>query len=392
MKKVEKHIQLSKDLLRFLKDDLTLEEELQLKQILTEDKKLEEWWNQFRKADHIENRLKDYAQVDLNAKWNLHLAKRKSRFYKKRRTDWMTVAATVAVFVAVGWWAYQTGDSVEAGNAALSTIHPGSSKAELIVENGNHYILPELKPGVIREKGTAIAHSGKALTYAIAAASENKEKLKASMHTIVVPRGGKHQLTLSDGTKVWLNAQSKLRYPAWFDGDTRQVELSGEAYFAVAHDASKPFYVNARNTKVKVLGTEFNVKAYEDENEIAATLVKGKVHVQLNESAEHGFLRPGEQALVQGNNLSVNKVDSYYYTAWKEGVFVFKKERIQDIFRRLERWYDFDVFYSNESVKNDLFNGTIERTEEITDVLMLLERTKHIKFKIKGKTILVSEL
>ncbi len=392
MKKVEKHIQLSKDLLRFLKDDLTLEEELRLKEILEEDKKLDEWWNQFRQRDHIENRLSDYAQVDLKAKWSLHLAKRKSKFYRKHITNWMIAAATVTVILATGWWAYQSVDSVQTDRATLTSIHPGGSKAELIVENGNRYILPELKPGVIREKGTAIVHSGKALEYGITTAPENKAKLKAPTHTIVVPRGGEHQLTLADGTKVWLNAQSKLRYPAWFDGDTRQVELSGEAYFDVAHNASKPFLVNAKNIKLRVLGTEFNVKAYEDEKDVAATLVNGKVNVQLKDSRKNRSLKPGEQVLVSENNLTVNEVDPYYYTAWRDGVFVFKEEAIQDIFKRLERWYDFDVFFYNETIKNYSFTGNIERTEEITDVLMLLERTNRIKFKIKGKTILVSEL
>ncbi len=392
MKKVEEHIKLSNELLRFLKDDLTLEEESKLKQLLAEDKNLDEWWKQFNQNDYIYNRLSEYAQINLKAKWAVHLAKRKPQIQRKRISSWLMAAASLIVIVVASWWVYQTMNQAKPNITTLTSIHPGSSKAELIVENGKHYILPELEPGIIKEQGTEILHNGKALTYDINNALKPNAKLEAPMHTIIIPRGGEHQLTLADGTKVWLNAQSKLRYPAWFDGDTRQVELSGEAYFTVSHDTTKPFYVNTNSIKLKVLGTEFNIKAYADEKDIAATLIKGKVNIQLKQGTKNVSLKPGEQARTNANNLTVNKVDPYYYTAWKDGVFIFKEEKIQAIFQRLSRWYDFDVFFYNETIKNYSFTGTIKRTEEIMDVLMLLERTNHIKFKIEGKTILVSEL
>ncbi|MGQ1785436.1 MULTISPECIES: FecR family protein [unclassified Saccharicrinis] len=389
MRQVNEDINLSNKLFLYLKDELSSEEKAEVEGLLEQDAKLNKWFREFRKQDNIDQRVREHQQVDVNQKWAEHQKRKDSKRNKKLFLTWMSSAASVIVILGVSWFVFQQVQNNKPQQQTVATITPGSTKAELIVEGGNRYVLPELQPGIIDEEGTAIEHNGEALSYQT---KPTEAQRMAPVHTIVVPRGGEHQLVLADGTKVWLNAQSTLKFPAWFNGDTREVELTGEAYFDVHHNPDRPFIINTEKVDLEVLGTEFNIKAYEDEHDVATTLVDGKVIVKVLDGAQQQvMLKPGEQAVVSESKIRVAEVDTKHYTAWKDGLFIFKNESLEHMFQRMSRWYDFDIFFYNQGIKEYPFTGSIKRTSEIESILTLLEHTKRVKFEINNNTILVKE-
>src|SRR5690606_18203557 len=185
------------------------------------------------------------------------------------------------------------------------------------------------------------------------------------------PKGGTYQIVLPDGTKVWLNAASTLKYPSRFDGGERVIELSGEAYFAVAKDVKKPFKVVSNGQEIQVLGTEFNISAYVDEAEMKTTLVAGAVQIFNRQSSIVNRLEPGEQSIIRGAFTDIQKVETERYTAWKNGYFYFKQTPFAEIMRQLARWYDIDVIYKG-SIPKETFSGVMDRNLTLNDVLKLL--------------------
>ena len=209
-------------------------------------------------------------------------------------------------------------------------------------------------------------------------------------HTIQVPRGGEYILILDDGTRVWMNSESELRYPVSFHGSERRVYLKGEAYFEVKHDEEHPFVVETRKLSTRVLGTEFNVQSYENED-INVTLVQGSVAVAKNTGdAGEVVLEPGENALLDGDSLRVEAVDVLKYISWKEGFFYYNNVRLEDILDELGRWFDFTVFYANEEVKDYRFKFWANRKDSVEQVLARLNETGKLKIEVKGKTVVVS--
>lgn len=204
---------------------------------------------------------------------------------------------------------------------------------------------------------------------------------------IVVPRGGEYQLILPDGTKVWLNSDSKLEFPNTFVGDERRVKLAGEAYFEVAKNKAKPFRVEVDRVEVVVLGTSFNIHAYDEA--VKTTLVEGAV--KLNVAGKAYSLSPGFEANVDQGGVKIVKSDVYEQIAWKDGRFVFREKRLEEVMSILSRWYDFEIFYQNAAVKDLHFTGNIPRHATINEVLKFLERTHLVHFSVVGRTVIVSE-
>ena len=209
-------------------------------------------------------------------------------------------------------------------------------------------------------------------------------------NTISTPRGGQYQLVLADGSKVWLNAASTLRFPATFSGTERKVELTGEGYFEVAKNATMPFKVGLENgVEVEVLGTHFNVMSYSDEEQVKTTLVEGKVKVLNGEN--NVMLRPNQQAKFTKSNKSLvvdKDADVNKAIAWKNGLFDFDNDAITDIMRQLARWYDVEIQYSGNIVAQ-FYTGSIRRQVNISQVLFMLEQAGGVQFKIEGKKIIV---
>ncbi len=242
----------------------------------------------------------------------------------------------------------------------MAAIEPGSQKAELILADGEVLNLDEKKEkDEIKEKdGTVISNTGSALVYNVSAKTNNQ---KTIYNSLVVPRGGEYQLQLEDGTKVWVNSETRLRYPTQFADNKRVVLLEGEAYFEVSKDKTRPFIVKTQGVDVRVLGTHFNISSYADEDAVRTTLVEGSVSVMDNKNPDENLLlSPGHQAVFskKSGDLKNKKVNVDLYASWKDGKFVFQESSLTDIMNRVSRWYDVKVFYQNREAGDLNFTGT----------------------------------
>ncbi|MBD0824943.1 FecR family protein [Aestuariibaculum marinum] len=298
------------------------------------------------------------------------------------------VAASILAFVAIYTFINNgTGSIVQEDAIVNTSIEVGTNKAVLTREDGSNITL---------EKGEQLAFdnlesNGEELVYT------NKEPASKAIayNYLTIPRGGQFFVKLSDGTQVWLNSESKLKYPvAFVDGEKRMVELLyGEAYFDVspstAHKGSK-FMVTNNNHEIEVLGTEFNVKAYSNESNITTTLVEGKVNVKYQD--EDHILLPNQQSVLDRSNniITFNEVDVFHEISWKEGIFSFNNKTLKDIMMVLSRWYDFNVEFKNKAVENELFVGTLGKDEKIENILKNLKDLGIInKYEFHEKNISV---
>ena len=267
----------------------------------------------------------------------------------------------------------------------IANIHPGNRKAFLIKHDGEKIALGD-HGNMIKESGVEIHVDTLGIFYQV----QEKEIPKEIMYnTLVVPRGGEYSLALSDGTKVWLNAGSELKYPIYFSGETREVYISGEAYFDVKKKEDQPFIVRTNLGDITVLGTEFNVQNYLDDEQVVMTLVKGKIsYKQVNH--EQVILLPGQQLVVKENGTKeINTVDTRYSPGWKNGMFFFRAQRLEEIMEQLERWYDVHVFYTNEAVKDLHFTGDLSRFKNIDTFIEMFEQSSDVKFDIQGKNLFI---
>jgi transmembrane sensor len=268
-----------------------------------------------------------------------------------------------------------------------SDIPPGSNAAILTLGNGQNINLTNAKSGLlVSQAGFKISKTNNGqITYERKKTVERAEQLT---NKISIPAGGQWQVILPDGSKVWLNSSSSLSYPITFSNQKeRVVLLTGEGYFEVAKDRFHPFVVRTSKQEVKVLGTHFNVNSYHDEPTVKTTLLEGHVSVTANQHARSIF--PGEEAVLNGTVLSIQKANTEEAVAWKNGYFRFNDESILTIMRKLARWYNIDVTYEG-NVATDGLNGRISRSKNISQVLAALEATKTVHFKIEGRRIIVS--
>jgi transmembrane sensor len=266
-------------------------------------------------------------------------------------------------------------------------ITPGKSTATLTLSNGAVLDLDKYKGGLINKTGHTIINktTDGAIVYS---AQTNNAPADLAYHTINVPKGGNYTITLQDGTQVWLNSASSLTYPVSFNGKTRSVELKGEAYFEVAQNKKSPFIVNARQSKVTVLGTHFNVMAYENRPSVNTTLLEGSV--RLSAGSQTAVLVPGEQGIADLNNARINvtKANINYAMAWKNGYFMFQNDTIEDIMEQISRWYDVEVEYRGD-MRHKTFGGVYSKNKDLEELLKGLELTGIIHFKIEGRRIIV---
>lgn len=304
----------------------------------------------------------------------------------------LSVAALFLLTVGLAFYFYTSRGVRQSATEELANkevILPGSNKALLTLANGKTIVLDnEVKGNIGEESGIQITKSADGeLVYQVKGVVNDKEPI---YNTISTPKGGQYQVLLPDGTKVWLNAASNLRFPVVFTARERKVELSGEAYFEVTKDVTRPFKVKTSTQEVEVLGTHFNVNAYVDENFTKTTLLEGKVKV--SNGREQAFLTPGQQALNLKNAvLTVKNVkDVAEVMAWKNGLFVFDNEDIHVIMNKISRWYDVDVEYQAD-MRGKSYSGNISRFKEVNEVLNTMELTETIHFKIEGKKIIVTQ-
>lgn len=305
-----------------------------------------------------------------------------------RRRIFIRIAAVAAtlLLLVIGYRMYMNTDK-DAGKSvaqkdpsSILDLPPGKDAAILTFDNGKQIILDSTTGTISKQGGATIINAKGLVTYS----STNKNEI--AWHSIATSRGNQYQLVLSDGSKVFLNSASSLRFPSSFTGSTREVELtSGEAYFDIAKDAAMPFHVKTREMTVEVTGTHFNVNAYSDEGPVAATLVEGKVSV--NRGAESVNIKPGQQAVFNNNSFLITQPDINKVIAWRTGFFDFDKMEIPAIMRQISRWYDVDVVYEGK-ITTEKFGGRISRLLPLSKVLKLLEEND-VKFNLEGKRLVV---
>lgn len=314
------------------------------------------------------------------------------------RKPWIAVAA--AALLALVPFLYNNLSIFTNHNHASSeermqyAIMPGGDRALIILDDGTEVNLEKIiGDTVIARNGFSIVKDGDGAIYY---QYDNADALvTTNMHnTVVTPKGGQYQVVLPDGTRVWLNAQSKLRYPVYFDQEKREVELEGEGYFEVAKQTINgkrlPFIVNSGAQKLEVLGTTFNIHGYGQD--VITTLVEGKVRLELENTSKEVLLQANDQAILRAGmqQYDVRKIDPIYATAWKDGNFSFRKASIKDVMESVGRWYDIDVVYET-AVENSQFTGTISRFEQIDKLLQLIELTGSVHFTIEGRRVVVKE-
>ena len=265
-------------------------------------------------------------------------------------------------------------------------VKPGGKLAVLTLSTGKQVELSE-RVASMNEQGAKISNStNNELVYKPV---EDVTSTEDVYNTITVPRGGEYKLVLADGTTVWLNSDSYIRYPVAFSGDTRWVELEGEAYFEVAKNAGKYFIVKMNDYNVRVTGTQFNVRNYSNEN-LATTLVEGGVQIERKGRVDK--LKPGQQAVLEGSEICIRTVNVEEQVAWRNGVFSFSQCRLENIMEELARWYDVDVFYMNQQVKNYHFSAWFKRSSSINEVISILEKTQKISLDLKGRILTVKDI
>ena len=361
-----------------------------------DDAKVEAW---MKDPEHV-MLLKEFATVyqkrmniDFNrdkkeefARLENTIQERKSR----RMTLRWSVAASVILLIGlfVGRMVNEWRDLDEMRMLAeTERIVPGV-KAELILSTGERVVLNQQRVSIEGVNETGIQNdSVTGLNYTTA--KVQGEELV--YNTMRIPVGGFYQLTLSDGSKVWLNSMTELRFPVAFTGEERKVYLTGEAYFEVAPDSKHPFIVvTEEGMEVKVYGTEFNMSTYQH-GVVQTVLVSGKVGIRVNATGKEVMLAPKQMAEYSEKTgmVRVEEADPYRYIAWKNGEFVFERETIEEIMERLGRWYDVKVFYENESLKQKRFTGVISRYENIEQVLRLIEGPATLRFEVKGNVVMV---
>ncbi|MFD2940121.1 FecR family protein [Flavobacterium notoginsengisoli] len=305
----------------------------------------------------------------------------------------IAVAASIAVLLGTGifYFAQPKEQQVQV-TAKPQEIAPGGNRGVLTLSNGKQIVLSEItakdtiaKEGEENEVTIKMNAKGE-ITYVI---NPNAEGAKDdnSFNTLATPTGGQYNIILADGTKVYLNAVSSIKYPTQFNGDKRIVELEGEAYFEVAKNKNKPFIVKSDNQSIEVLGTHFNVHSYNNESVVKTTLLEGSVAV--THKNQKTILKPGQQSDVSDNfsKIKVREVDTEEAVAWKNGRFKFDNADLKNVMRQLERWYGIKVEYRGD-VSDVRFNGGTFRNKNLSEVLKVLELS-NIKFKVEGKTVIV---
>lgn len=308
-----------------------------------------------------------------------------------RPMRWAAAAVVVLALGIGGYYLSSMPGSLQ-GNAMSSAaekgenILPGGNKAVLTLSDGSRISLDDMANGEIaKESGVKITKTADGrILYSV---RKGLSHVKPSYNTISTPKGGQYQIALPDGTIVWLNAASSLKYPSSFTEKDRLVTLTGEAYFEVAKDKKRPFRVKTVQQEVEVLGTHFNINAYDDEEVVKTTLIEGSVKVKLPSSNQSTVLKPGEQSSVL-NEIKVNQVDANSAIDWKQGLFWFNDESIYSIMRQFSRWYNIDVEYRG-NVSNIRFGGQVSRMKNLSQVLRIMELTKSIQFKVEGNKIIV---
>lgn len=315
---------------------------------------------------------------------------------KRTNYRWLWAAASLVAMAVLAGLLFMPAKKNNANNVIAkkdeTTILPGSNKAYLTLANGSKIVLDDAKNGQLAASAgvkVSKAANGVVVYKFDRKPGEPGHKNTPEINTITTPRGGQYQLVLEDGTKVQLNAASSIKFPEFFNGANREIELNGEAYFEVAKDKAHPFIVKANGTQVQVLGTHFNINAYSDNPDITTTLLEGSVKMSKGMAAV--MLLPGQQGTVsqKGSAIKVSQADVEANMAWINGFFIFHDQSIVNVMKQVSRWYDVDIEYQDAEVQENEFGGTISKYKDIKELLDNIKLTGSIHYKIEGRRVII---
>ncbi|MEQ2977384.1 MULTISPECIES: FecR family protein [Butyricimonas] len=377
-------------------DDIEFANRLLTRREELNDEEVTAW---LKEKDHVElldeiaairQKLSGQSYGENDEEEFLHLEKNIYEQKSRRMTLRWSIAASIILLVGlfVGRTINGVRDMHEEQELAKNVMQPGTLKAVLMMADGKEVVLEQGQNlNILLNERVRVATSNRGIVYE----EHGKGVVTEEYNKLTTPIGGEYSLVLSDGTKVFLNADSELKYPVEFSDGKRIVDLKGEAYFEVHKDSLRPFVVRVNGAEVTVLGTSFNVNTYGDDGQIYTTLVNGAVRVSSVKNGQAEVLKPGMQSVmdVQSGQLTVREVDVEPYVAWREGRFVFRAMTLDLIMRQLQRWYDFEVFYQNPELKDYEFRGVIKRDMDLDKVLSVIKVTTNVDFEVKGKVITI---
>ena len=362
-------------------------------QTLTDDERIE--WESIVQALSYDEALQelldsDWQQAETNRNASSSESSEQQRIYEyivnqkqlRRKgikiRKWMPYAAAAVVVFFIGFFLRYDEEVKKSQPDTPATILPGGNRATLVLADGRSIALRESQSGII---------VGEELRYTDGSLVLSKESISRIEHlTMKIPKGGTYQVTLPDGTKVWLNSESTLQYPSRFKDTQRVVQLNGEAYFEVAKDKKRPFRVATAGQNLEVLGTQFNITAYDNEPAIKTTLVEGSVKISNLRAGIDNTLKPGQQSVITDGNTAINEVSIEQFTAWKEGFFSFEETPFDEVLEQLARWYDVDIEYQRKP--NKTFSGKMKRNARLSSVLDFFEGSG-ISFQLVGRRLII---
>ena len=383
---MEIYLKISKLLLAHKTQNISAQETEELLAWRQEKTENEELFQKISQADGFEQFRQQYEEYDFTPKFLL-LEQKIKQEKRKRIIKRLSYAAILLPFIFAIWEIIQF-QNQGTTPTEYSSIAPGSSRAILTIgKDKTIYIERDSNINIHKiDSNVFIQHN--TLQYKKTAQATDNE-----IHKLNIPRGGEFFVCLSDGTKVWLNSESELKYASEFVGEERRVYLTGEAYFEVAFDSLKPFIVMTGGMEVQVLGTKFNIKAYTDDQAIFTTLVSGSVQIKERESAHAALLRPDEQCIytTHDGRMRIHTVDPQVSLGWIHGRVVFEKETLEEILKQLGRWYDVKIFFRDPQVAGYRFTGNVGRFDQISTLLRMIEKAYDISFTISDDTVIVSK-
>lgn len=372
-------------IIRSLNSELNSTEEAELRSWLDESKANQDLYEEMAGQESRSLALSAMNRYPVPAAFS-----RVQQQAKKTISLWSRVSIAAAVLLIAGvstlFFLQQTRkmeSQLQLG--ASADLDPGKNKATLTLDNGKVIELSDAKKGIVIDATALTYNDGTAIQAPEKAPSENYQ-------TISTPNGGTYQVRLPDGTRVWLNAASSLRFPLKFSGRDRQVELTGEAYFEVAKNKTMPFKVKTNQQELQVLGTHFNISDYKDEGATRTTLLEGSVQLKSrNPKNAIVVLIPGQQSVLTPDDIQVRTVDAEAVVSWKNGFFRFDDEELESIMQEVSRWYNAEVIFKNERLKKEPFAGIISRDTKVSELLKMLGQAGEVKFKIDNNKIIVME-
>ena len=359
---------------------------------------LEAWLDESERHRQLYEEMKRFVarrenfqlSVESKKRFKQDFELRIDKAYRRRgRRVWLKVvscAAMLALPIIAGMLLWTRQPVVEVGDYGIGPIEHGVRKATLGLNDGKVLALDTSRMTLKEIDGVTIHTNDQALVYVDSL--DNKDV--NLQNRLITPKGGEYTIMLADGTKVWVNAATEIRYPVKFVGKERRVWLEGEAYFEVAHDTTRPFVVETEQAKVKVLGTSFDVNAYEEEGKTWTTLEEGMVEIESLDRGEKIRMVPGEQiCLIEGKGMEKYKVETALFTSWRSGRLVFKDMRLEELMRNMARWYDVKVEFYREEAKDIVFTGDVKKYEDLNEVLEIIELTSDVHFTIEEQRIIV---